>query len=1009
MTELVISNEQFKNASGMVEAGLAANAHKFVAEMKLVAEAVLETGEKLLVGRRKINEATGGFTQSFYVPASKADLITRNINVRRDSYRNRDDLEKKVVDLQNAEIVTGRRDVVMAERRYDYESANARRLGIRDIHAAGGLADKAKYRDLEHPYATAMYLPFDKAAYDAKSGRTRAGWVQSQFNRAMSGESRNERSFARDQQAQADAARQQKEADKQAREAQRNAEKQARAAAQAQKAQQRAQEKQQKEQERQQKAAEREELRRKKEEQRAEEQSNRERLVLFAKIGVMLASVVALIRGISTSLLGAQSRAAGSSQSRLPEGFDLSTPILDGFKEAFSKLDFLGIFTPLVNAVTETVQKIRVQTLEGLQTGLTAAEVRLYDTNDVAHQLAAGTTVGAMKGLTQRAANIITLAKENNLGDDYAKMIMGSGLITELTDYSMGKGGYTTAGVFEDLIDAYFKQFKSGKNAIGHAVAPELLMQELTKSITSLMGEDAASVLNNMMLNSLAGSYYSPYNNFEEWMSSTRTMQLMNQGAFAIPKEQLAYANVQSARMSDIEASFQALFDKFFAGMYRFLDSMLDAFENISYWFMSDADKQRVDEEHKRRNEAELKKLSPEEELARKNAAAALGISEDLMLKNTPVRFSETGRAIATPGYYAEGLSDEQIARYMEWAALYELTEQLKEDNKNVTQVPYRKSLYTQSGRDLYKRDMAEGYLAWIGGGKRFRNVEALKNVSDDSVILGAFLEYMGLSGNTAEAGNQLFTAALSSNNWADYVKDFYHGTDFLDQLVKEGAPNLYAEARVSDMPKEVIQKFYDEVWSGYDETIKAALMEKAFQNITGNNTNLRSGGAFIGQYKTLKEHLRAVYLEEWANSILGMDISGAPSAYTAPAQKSKVRVPVSNVTMTPRPTESQLEQEALDQEIKRQIESYYIQLYGRYYGTLLNYGGTSMGGELIPALRDAISYAVTGQTGTGGNTTLTLRVMLDKGLRGELPEQAAFEDFNFDMSNNTLTIRENK
>ena len=907
MTELVISNEQFKNASGMVEAGLAANAHKFVAEMKLVAEAVLETGEKLLVGRRKINEATGGFTQSFYVPTSKADLITRNINVRRDSYRARDDLSKHIVNLQNAEIVTGRRDVVMAERRYDYESANARRLGIRDIHAAGGLADKVKYRDLEHPYATAMYLPFDKAAYDARSGRTRAGWVQSQFNRAMSGESRNERSYAREKQAQAEAEKQrkeeikeareelqdkrrkdreqQREADRQARDAERLAKTKERAQALVQKAQERAarQEEQRK------RSIEREEEQRREEEQKAEEKSNRERLALFAKIGVMLASVVALIRGISTSLLGAQSRAAGSSQSRLPEGFDLSTPILDGLRDAFGKLDFLGIFTPLVNAVTETVQKIRVQTLEGLQTGLTAAEVRLYDTNDVSHQLAAGTTVGAMKGLTSRARNIIALAQENNLGDDYAKMIMGSGLITELTDYSMGKGGYTTAGVFEDIIDAYFKQFKSGKNAIGHAVAPELLMQELTESIKSLMGEDAASVLNNMMLNSLEGSYYSPYSNFEEWMSSTRTMQLMQQGAFNIPKEQLDYANVLSKSMSDTEAMLQAVFDKFLLGMQDWLSDFLNAIDGVAYWFMSDYDKAVVDASNREKNTEAYKTLSAREAEARTKAAEALGYSESAMLDKLVTLEDSGGKiTVGMRDSYSSAWNDEQVARLTEWLQLYEATKQAEHDmNTTKGRVPYRSADYTPEGLAYGRRKKVYNMLheaVQKGPANTLQRFFGLSGEDRyvDADIATLFLSRMGFKGKDAlDAIDKLFTGAINAEDFHNdegtgYSQTPFNLTDLIDQIMVDfgGAWKLSKTKR--DFSKEEIAAFYNQ-WLDQTKDNPAARISalvKALAKVTGESpAGLVYGKDYWKTYVEQLQQAQAIWLEQKTNSVMGFDL----------------------------------------------------------------------------------------------------------------------------------------
>jgi len=919
MTALTISTDQFRASDNpdKVYAGIASNSHKFIAEMRLVAEAMMAAGDKFLVGARTVDKNTGAVTQTFYVPEDKADLVVRNINVRRDTYRNKDYLDKHVYDLQNAEIVTGRDDAVLVERRYDFESANARRLGVRDIRAAGGIADKSKYRDLEHPYATAMYLPLDKAEYEARSGRSRSRWVRSQFNRALGHEASSERSFARavkdrseDERRRKESVKEareeardkqrkeresQREADRQAREDERTERINARAAASVQKAQERVFRQYQKEQEHRLKEQQKEQELRKREEARAESASNRERLSLFVRISAMLATVVALIRGISTSLLGAAGKAAGSVQSRLPNGFDVSTPVLDGVRSALSKLDLTGVFEPLVDAVTETVQKIRVQTLEGLQTGLTAAEVRLYDTNDVAHQLAAGTTVGAMKELTSSARDIIALAKDNNLGDDYAKMIMGSRLITELTDYSMGEGGYTTAGVFEDIIDAYFGQFKSGKNVLGQDVAPELLMQELTASIKSLMGANAATVLYNMMLNSLDGSYYFPYNNFEEWMYSTSTMQQIQEGAFAVPKEQLDYADVLSKSMSDTEAMLQAVFDKFLLGMQDWLASFLNAVDAVAYWFMSDADKYNIDEANRQKNNAESERLWSEASRAKTRAAVALGVSSATLEGSVKLSQDLGGKLTALPSYYKEGMNEEQIARYMEWVQLYTLASQADADAAAKGRVPYRSTIYTKEGQSAYKLAMLQEYLGYFKGGTgskdkmRYAKTGVLGGEAVSSETAKLMLKYGGVKG--ASLDDMLYgifnsASGVSEEDFANYTFNPYNFTDLIDEIMKnimgdEKYKELMKGREHNDFTSAEIKSFFDSWWGASTPESRAADVVGALRSLISGQGNLSETSTVYGTYYDAYKFALAKQLDDEARNIMDFDLNSNVTSAT--------------------------------------------------------------------------------------------------------------------------------
>lgn len=625
MTELVISNEQFRNESGMVDAKMAANAHKFVAEMKLVAEAVLETGEKLLVGRRKINEATGGFTQSFYVPSDKADLVTRNINVRRDSYRTRDDLAARISNLENAEVITGRHDVIMAERRYDYESANARRLGLRDIHAAGGIADKAKYRDVDHPYATAMYLPLDKAAYEARSGRSRAGWVQAQFNNAMSAESRNERGYARDVAAQKDderrrreeikedredfreQQRKQREQDRVQREQKREQERldkmQERARLQAEAAAERAQKaeerrrsaveaKAQRAEERRRRAELQRQLRQRRARRRAkrseEKAEERQRVAATVAIAATLASILTAARSILNSLTSMVSTAAGAHGTGLPSGFSSETPIVNALTELIGRIPIVGIVTPVVEALLDEVKEVRAQSVAGFFSGLSTSDVRFYNTTDISHGLVSGTTVGAIQDLAERWSSPVRAAENKDAIAKSAAIVGDS--IGSLFGMGLEGAGITPESAAEMLLDKFYDAYQRGVNTYDMPVSDKTLLAANLAEGIEAYAPGLGTILRKMMYDSSAG-YLGPYSNWEEWLSATRAGQMLSSGMLAVPELKLDLASMIAASFDDLEAQLKASFSKFMLGFTNAAMSLFDTLSTAQYLFMSSEDR----------------------------------------------------------------------------------------------------------------------------------------------------------------------------------------------------------------------------------------------------------------------------------------------------------------------------------------------------------------------------------------------------------------------------------
>lgn len=1016
MVELTISTDQFRSKTdpSRVTQAVQLEADKIIRQMVTAVRSVVGTADKLLEGIKSVDEATGAVTQKLYVSKRIAEKAKENLANSSDIYASRYD-EDSLANPRGISFYAGGRDVRMAERRINYESARAQRSGVRDFERVGGFADTGKYRDAANPYATAAYIPLDSVEYASRSGRSRAGWVQAQFNRVVSDETRSERSLARERQAAAARNAQDREAEKQAVEERRREERQDRIQSQAAKARQRAEEKRDREAERQaaeerrreerqdklqahalratqraeekrqreeqakQKALEREEDARRKELNKAEEKSNRERLAVFMRIAAMLTTVVALVRGVTTSLLNAATKSAGTAQARLPESYDLSLPLVNGLKDAISKVDFLGIFSPLVDAVLETAQKIRVQTLEGYRTGLTAGQVRLYDLNDMAHQLSAGTTVQAMKGLLGNTNNILSLS-ESGFGDEIANILFGKNgtMHSELVSYASGTGSKELSQVFEDIIDIYFKQYLSGKSVLGNTTSPEQLRSELVGSIETI-APGAGAVLGAMMDNYSDG-YYSSFGNFEEWMSSTRLMQMMQQGTFEIPKETLDYNNTLSLRLSELEAELSAIADKFLAGMYTWLDEFLAMMDTLAYYFMDDADKARVDAQNRKLNKQEIDRLTPMEEDARKKAAAALGISEEELQNSVSFVFGE-----AIPGYRPEGgMTDEELARYMYWVQTKELLQAATDDYNSTGRVAYDKTRYTPEGLAAYQRLKTEKYL------KQQMNlpVNGFGLASERGLsaeVVSRFLGQVGYTGSVSDVMEALFSSAVGAADWEKHRNEMTNLTDLLDEIVRLNAPGIWKGTGAlvpgtNDLTQSAISAFYTGDWATLSGEQREALTIQALRSLRKLDSNLPGISTVRDKYNKYFSEAEALVIADQVQRAMDFNMSGPVSAHAA---RTHASVPVSNTsyftsedTLLPEGADGY----EADDKFWEQVQEL---LSKKYFAQNVMHDFTDFStGELVQGLMNGGSVAKVGTRTVNGKLVATLRVDIGEGLR---------------------------
>ena len=497
-----------------------------------------------------------------------------------------------------------------------YKSQAAMRKAAQEILRRGGMTESAA--TAKNPYRLTEWLPMSEADYDAAVAAGTLSQATSRLFRGTTPEAdritRNDR--ARERQ------RQQEEA---AREAQRRADEQRRINERATRAERQRQKRegrmyannvwnQFKEQERaealQKKRQERQ--RRLTEKKEAEEAKRRRHTALTALTGGV-ALIVALLRRISQAI---SDIAAAGTQTRLPENgatdmLGLSTPIADSIRDWILRvLDPLGLISPMIQAAFDKVEEVYREKLVSNYTGIDMDVLRRYNTIDMAHGLGSGTFAGGVVSLGQYFSDVRNLSKIDL--ESIAPLLGDAGLLDDLINLSSTGSTADKARMAEQVLDAYFKSYLAGRNALNQEDAD--ISRRMISLVENLKGfsPELAVILRQMINDYMPGSIYAgTFSDYEGWAFASRAVGAYDAGVGRVPEAYYNVAEQIQQSKNDIEAVLQNVFDEQILLTYQeLLTQILSWVQRVAYKFMTPEQQAAI-------NEQNLARLSEHEDLIR--------------------------------------------------------------------------------------------------------------------------------------------------------------------------------------------------------------------------------------------------------------------------------------------------------------------------------------------------------------------------------------------------------
>lgn len=468
-----------------------------------------------------------------------------------------------------------------------YRSQAAMRKAMQEILRRGGMAESAA--TAKNPYRLTEWLPMSETDYNAAMA---AGTLSRATSRLFKGAtpdadrmSRIAATNERRREAERKQIEQQRETERKQKEQQRIND----AAARAQKRKQQREGRmyansvwnQFKQQERAEAIKKRQQERKRRlddaeDKKEAERIKHRSLAVLTA--GVSL--IVALLRRISQSI----SEIVSAGTVTIPkatvaiEGVDLGAPLANALMhQLVGIIDPLNIVTPLVDAAVAKVGELYQNRMTSFYSGIPEDKQRWYNMIDQAHGLESGTFVAGVIGLGQRFANITDLDAEY---DTVAKLapVLGSALTQDLINMAVPGSGVKPAEVAEKMLNAYFLNYQKGLDALNQAESdPSKRYRSLTESLAKLSPE-LASILRQMITDSMPGSLYAGFTDYEGWAFAARSAKLYEQGVLREPSDATSAAAYQwQQSWNDLNATLQKLFDE------RILKDMLGVLQGLLY------------------------------------------------------------------------------------------------------------------------------------------------------------------------------------------------------------------------------------------------------------------------------------------------------------------------------------------------------------------------------------------------------------------------------------------
>lgn len=309
----------------------------------------------------------------------------------------------------------------------------------------------------------------------------------------------------------------------------------------------------------------------------AESERMKHRVLTVLASGVTL--IISLLRRISQSI----SEIASAGTITVPkatvaiEGVDLSAPLANALLEQLEKLDIFGLVSPLINAAVAKVGEIYNNRMTSLYSGIPEDKQRWYNMIDQAHGLESGTFVAGVVGLGQRFANVTDIEGEIDTVTRLAPAL-GTKLTQDLVRMATANSGVVPAELAERILNAYFSNYQSGLDALNQAESdPSKRYRSLTENLANLSSELSA-ILRQMIADSMPGSNYAGFSDYEGWAFASRSAQLYSQGIIGEPSAATTNAAYQwQQSWNDFNATLQKLFDE------RILKDMLNVLQSLLY------------------------------------------------------------------------------------------------------------------------------------------------------------------------------------------------------------------------------------------------------------------------------------------------------------------------------------------------------------------------------------------------------------------------------------------
>lgn len=289
----------------------------------------------------------------------------------------------------------------------------------------------------------------------------------------------------------------------------------------------------------------------------------------------------------------------------------------------------------ILTATLKNASKMDKDAVEAHDMGISYMERRDMDLFDKAHGLPEGSTFKAVQA-TQSMFGDVTNLDEKAIG--VLARVMG-GDVSKLVQSGLGSSDPSL--FVENIMDAYFKQWKSGKNSLGQDVGQQQARMELVQSLKSVSTEYAT--LFSRMVDDYQSGAYGKFNSYGDWRNTTETNRS------GLTDADTTLATEVGKKYNEIIAIVDDLKTSFFTRLAGSMDGLLTKIKNIRVGQTAD-NKIEEDIKNKQANTENYNLLS--QELKAYNVTSEAKINE--LAESTPISINGWG----FKNYKAEEIAD---------------------------------------------------------------------------------------------------------------------------------------------------------------------------------------------------------------------------------------------------------------------------------------------------------------------------------------------------------------